>query len=109
METLDTLKTIALSFTNTSEAAHFDKIAFKVNNKIFVTYDAKHNRATVKLNEIDQEVFSTTNKGIIFPVENKWGKQGWTIVDLNRVHTEVFNDIIKTAYQTVAPKKRLRK
>ncbi len=54
METLDTLKTIALSFPNTSEAAHFDKTAIKVNNKIFVTYDANHNRATVKLNEIDQ-------------------------------------------------------
>lgn len=74
-----------------------------------MTYDAKHNRATVKLNEIDQEVFSTTNKGIIYPVENKWGKQGWTIVDLTKVHTEVFNDIITTAYHTVAPKKRLRK
>lgn len=109
METLDTLKTIALSFPNTSEAAHFDKTAFKVNNKIFVTYDAKHNRATVKLNEIDQEVFSTTNKGIIYPVENKWGKQGWTIVDLTKVHSEVFNDIITTAYHTVAPKKGLRK
>lgn len=105
MEQSINLHSLALSFPETSEATHFDKIAFKVKKKIFVTYDAKFNRATVKLNEIDQDVFSSTNKGSIFPVENKWGKQGWTMIDLNTVHPDVLFDIVTTAYETVSSKK----
>jgi hypothetical protein len=47
-----------------------------VKKKIFATYDAQKKRACLKLSEIDQHVFSTAAKAIIFPVDNKWGKHG---------------------------------
>ena len=96
-------KTLALSFPNTIEAPHFENVAFKVNKKIFATYNPTHNRATVKLNAIDQQVFVKVSNGAINAVPNKWGLQGWTNIDLNTVHEDLCIDAITTAYCTVAP------
>jgi hypothetical protein len=100
-----TLRKTALSLPEVSEEPHFEKISFRVNKKIFASYDAPHHRACIKLTEIDQDVFSAYDKRIIFPVPTKWGKQGWTFVDMNQVSKEVFVDALKTAYCEVAPKK----
>jgi hypothetical protein len=39
-------------------------------------------------------------------VPNKWGKQGWTFIDLNSVDEALFVDALTTAYCEVAPKKQ---
>lgn len=104
MITIETLREMALSFPETTEKPHFEKTSFRVKNKIFATYDAASNQACIKLSEIDQNVFSLINKEAIFPVPNKWGKQGWTFVNLNLVATEIFTDALTTAYCEVAPK-----
>jgi predicted DNA-binding protein (MmcQ/YjbR family) len=83
MITLTTLRNIALSFPETTEAPHFEKTSYRVQKKIFATYDAKNNRACIKLSEIDQDVFSAADRSVIFPVDNKWGKQGWTTATLS--------------------------
>ncbi len=101
----DFFQKIALSFPETSEDSHFEKTAFKVKNKIFATYDKKSQRASVKLSEIDQHAFSIADKTIIFAVDNKWGKQGWTIIELTKVNPQLFSDALTTAYCEVAPKK----
>jgi hypothetical protein len=44
-------------------------------------------------------------KGVIFPVDNKWGKQGWTIIEMDKVKRDLFVDVVTTAYCEVAPKK----
>jgi hypothetical protein len=59
----------------------------------------------VKLSEVDQSVFCTFDKTIIYPVDNKWGKQGWTLVDLKKVRKTKLKDILATAYNEVAAKK----
>ena len=102
---INTLREFALSFPETTEDPHFEKTSFRVKKKIFATYDAKNQKATVKLSEIDQNVFSYTNKGIVYPVNNKWGKQGWTLIDLEKVNEAVLQDAITTAYCETAPKK----
>ncbi|OYX27273.1 MAG: hypothetical protein B7Z06_04480 [Flavobacteriales bacterium 32-35-8] len=102
---IDQLRKIALSFPEATEAPHFEKISFRVKKKIFATYDDKHKRACVKLSEIDQDVFSSVNTSIIYPLDNKWGKQGWTLIEMNKVHEDLFMDAITTAYCEVAPKK----
>ncbi len=104
MTSLATLRQMALSFPETTELPHFEKTSFRVKNKIFATYDSANNQACIKLSEIDQNVFSLVNKEAIYPVPNKWGKQGWTFVKLNLVDTEIFADALTTAYCEVAPK-----
>lgn len=70
-----------------------------------MTLDEKDHQAVLKLNEIDQLVFSTYDPAIIiYPVPNKWGKQGWTVVELK----EMLRDALKCAYCGVAPKKLIQ-
>lgn len=104
MVTIDILRRIALSFPESTEEAHFEKTSFRVRKKIFATYDDLKKRACIKLSEIDQDVFSSADKSIIFPVGNKWGKQGWTLIEMSKVHKDLFIDALTTAYCEVAPK-----
>ncbi|MDZ4810899.1 MAG: MmcQ/YjbR family DNA-binding protein [Bacteroidota bacterium] len=105
MVSINTLRKLALSFPDNTEEPHFEKTSFKVKKKIFATYDDINKRACIKLSEIDQDVFSSADKTIIFPVDNKWGKQGWTLIEMSKVHRELFVDALTTAYCEVAPKK----
>jgi hypothetical protein len=95
---------LAMSFPEVTEEPHFEKTSFRVKKKIFATYDAKNHRACIKLSQIDQDVFAS-DRAIIYPVDNKWGKQGWTLVELNTVHPDLFKDALTEAYRQVAPKK----
>jgi predicted DNA-binding protein (MmcQ/YjbR family) len=105
MVSIDTFRKLALSFPEATEEPHFEKTSFKVKKKIFATYDGLKKIACIKLSEIDQDVFSSSGNAIIFPVDNKWGKQGWTLIEMNKVRKELFIDALTTAYCEVAPKK----
>jgi predicted DNA-binding protein (MmcQ/YjbR family) len=105
MVSITTFRKLALSFPEVTEEPHFEKTSFRVKKKIFATYDAQKKRACLKLSEIDQHVFSTAAKAIIFPVDNKWGKQGWTLIEMGTVSKDLFLDALTTAYCEVAPKK----
>lgn len=105
MVSVDTFRKLALSFPEATEEPHFEKTSFRVKKKIFATYDEIKKRACFKLSEIDQNVFSSADKTIVFPVDNKWGKQGWTLIEMSKVDKELFIDALTTAYCVVAPKK----
>jgi predicted DNA-binding protein (MmcQ/YjbR family) len=105
MVSISTFRKIALSFPEATEDLHFDKTSFRVNKKIFATYDSKLKRACIRLSEMDQYIFSTADRENIFPVDNKWGKQGWTLVELTKVRKDLFTDALTASYCEVAPKK----
>lgn len=105
MVSISALRKLALSFPETTEEPHFEKTSFRVKKKIFATYDGIKKRACIKLSEISQDVFSSADTTNIFPVDNKWGKQGWTLIEMNKVRRELFIDVLTTAYCEVAPKK----
>ena len=102
---IDAFRKLALSFPETKEEAHFKKTSFRVKKKIFATYDDLNKRACIKLSEIHQNVFSSVDQSIIYPVNNKWGKQGWTNIELSKISKALFIDALTTAYCEVAPKK----
>lgn len=105
MITESVFRELALSFPESTEAPHFEKTSFRVKNKIFATLDLKKSIACIRLTPIDQDVFSSFDKQIVYPLANKWGKQGWTLVELNKVREDLFRDIIGCGYCTVAPQK----
>lgn len=105
MVSINFFRALALSFPEATEEAHFEKTSFRVKKKIFATYDEVNKRACVKLMEADQDVFCKGFKDSVFPVDNKWGKQGWTLVEMNKVRKDVFTDILTSAYCATAPKK----
>ncbi len=57
------------------------------------------------LSEIDQSVFSIYDKSIVYPVPNKWGKQGATVVELKMVRKSMLKDAIKQAYNKIRTKR----
>lgn len=104
MISLDTLRKMTLSFPEVTEEPHFEKTSFRVKKKIFASYDDKNKKVCLKLSEIAQNVFSSADKINIYPVANKWGKQGWTFIELENVRKDLFLDALTMAYCEVAPK-----
>ncbi|HLF62539.1 MAG TPA: MmcQ/YjbR family DNA-binding protein [Saprospiraceae bacterium] len=104
MISIEVFRKLALSFAEVEELPHFEKTSFRVRKKIFSTLDTQHNRACMKLTEIDQSIYCAIDPAMIHMVPNKWGKQGWTFVELGKVNKEILTDILTTAYCTVAPK-----
>jgi predicted DNA-binding protein (MmcQ/YjbR family) len=105
MITPESFRQIALSFPETTEEPHFEKPAFKVTKKIFATMNLVESRATVKLTPADQDVFCLYDVHVMYPVPNKWGKQGWTHINLQTIPEEMCMDALRTAYCSVAPKR----
>jgi hypothetical protein len=99
------LKNVALQLPEVIEAPHFDKTSFRVNNKIFLTYDAHTHTANIKLSPIQQSVYCEIDEKVIYPVPNKWGQQGWTILNLSLINERLLKEAIQTAYCEIAPKK----
>lgn len=105
MVSIESCKSIALSFPETSEQPHFEKISIRINKKIFITLDSKKQIATVKLTAKSQDLFSLCDSKIVYAVPNTWGLKGWTIVDLSLIETDFLKEIISEAYQTVSKSK----
>ena len=99
----DQFREMALSFREAIEEPHFEKPSFRVGKKIFATLNLVANRATIVLSEMDQDVFCLFDKEVMYPVPNKWGKMGWTHIDLAKVGEEMCVDALTQAYCEVAP------
>jgi hypothetical protein len=96
---------LALSFEQSIESPHFDKASFRVSKKIFATLDRQAARACLKFSEENQALFCSHDRRVIYPVPNKWGKMGWTFVDLKKIGKKLLAEALTVAYCDVAPKK----
>lgn len=103
MATFQTLEAIATSFPEVTVEPHFEKISFRVRKKIVATFDVQLVRASVKLTSTNQEQFASMDRSI-YPVDNKWGEQGWTYIELEGVTDNVLREVLQAAYCEVAPK-----
>lgn len=105
MHTHETIRQIALSFPETDEKPHFEKPSFRVKGKIFVVHNQAMNRISVKLSEVEQSIFCAFDQAMIYKVPNKWGNQGWTLVELEKAPVELLEAIIMESYCENAPVK----
>ena len=67
MVSFKTFREMALSFPESSELPHFENTSFRIGKKIFATLNERENRACLKLSEIDQSVFCSFDKTVIYP------------------------------------------
>ncbi len=105
MVSTDTFQEIALSLEEAVKLPHFEKISFRVNKKIFATLDLKNKRACLKLNSLDQSVFSDFDPQHIYPVPGAWGKKGFTFFELAHIRKDLLKDALATAFCEVAPQR----
>ncbi|MEQ1798220.1 MAG: MmcQ/YjbR family DNA-binding protein [Lacibacter sp.] len=105
MISLETFRKLSLSFPETTEEPHFEKTSFRIKKKIFATLDIKNSIACIKLSATDQDIFCLIDKEIIYPVPNKWGQQGWTLINLDKIKKPLLIDVLTTAYHEVAKKR----
>jgi uncharacterized protein YdhG (YjbR/CyaY superfamily) len=99
---------LVMTFDGVIEKPHFENQAFCVNNKIFATLDEKKRVAVLHLSAIDQSVFCTIDKTIIYPVKGAWGKKGWTAFELEKVRLSVLKDALQKAYILIAKKTTIK-
>ena len=100
---------LALSFQEVTEEPHFEKASYRIRKKIFATIQKDNSIGCLKLTEVDQSVYCEIDKSIIYPVPNKWGKQGWTYVDLGQINKKLLKEMMTKAYCSVAPEALSRK
>ena len=103
MVVVETFRSFALSLPETTEVPHFEITSFRVKKKIFATLNGPQNRATLRFSVEMQDVFSAISKGAIYPVPNKWGKYGWTHINLEIAEWELCQDALQNAWWEVAP------
>jgi len=104
MITFEDFSRLALNLQETAVEPHFEKTSFRFNKKIYATYDDKTHRACLKLSEADQDIYAAMSRGAVYPVDNKWGLQGWTWVDLSDVDEDLMADALASAYDNVKGK-----
>lgn len=102
MITADTFRAFALSLPETDEAPHGSVTAFRVKKKIFATLNAPHQRATLRFSPELQDVFVAISNATLYPVPNKWGKFGWTHIDLEAAEWALGQDALQNAWWEVA-------
>ena len=100
MITADQFTKLALSFPHTVAAPHFERTAFKViGKKIFATLHEESLSVNLKFSLADQSVYCLISKEAIYPVNNKWGLQGWTTFKLDKTDGQLLRDALDTAYK----------
>lgn len=59
----------------------------------------------IKLSAVDQSVFCSFDKKIIFPVPGGWGKKGATFFNLKKIKKQMLLDALTCAWKNTAPPK----
>ena len=105
MVDMETARQMALALPGAIELPHFGIPSFRVNKKIFSTLWTHENKMMVKLPLIQQAIFHSFDPPIFYPVPNKYGDSGATLVELARVPKEMLQDALNVAYEAVGKKK----
>ena len=106
MLTREDIRKAALAMPEAYEAAHFETSSFRVNKKIFCVIHEDRPRAVLKLDPEDQH--NLADGDAIQPVEGSWGRRGCTYLYYERLARDRFDQLLRLAWATVAPKRLLK-
>ena len=102
------LRRMALALPGTTEAPHFDRSAFKVD-RIFVTLDAAGRTANFKFTPDEQEFKCQLAPDVFSPVDNAWGRQGWTTARLAAASEDDLRAALEMAHSHAVGKSRRKR
>lgn len=104
MSTSADLRRIALSLEGTTEAPHFDRIAFRAR-RIYVTLAADAKTANFMFTPEEQEFKCLLAPEAFAPVPNTWGRRGATTAILSKLTTAELEDALRTAWRQAVSKR----
>lgn len=105
MATGERFRRIALALPGTVEAAHFDRRAFRVR-RIYATLDPKETSANIAFSPSEQEFKCMTAAELFQPIDNGWGRQGWTTMLLADATDEDIEAALTLAHAHAVGKRR---
>jgi hypothetical protein len=97
MATAADLRKLALALEGTTEAPHFDRVAFRAAT-IYATVAADGKTANVKLDAGDQTHKTEILPEAFAPVAGRWGQSGWTTVTLSAVSKPILAETLRSAW-----------
>jgi len=105
MATAADLRELALALEGTTTAPHFDRTAFKVA-RIYATLAADGLSANFKFTLEEQERHCQQWPDAFTPIDNGWGRQGWTTVWLEDLRPRALKAALQTAWKHAQPKSK---
>jgi len=99
---------MALALEGTTEAPHFDRMAFKAS-RIYVTLTADGRSANFCFTPDEQEFKCMMAPAAFAPVPNAWGQQGWTTATLSKLSAAELENALETAWAHAVKKKPKRR
>jgi hypothetical protein len=94
---------LALSLEGATEAAHFDRTAFR-RRTIFATLASDGSDLNLMFDPDQQEFYVEQEPAAFAPHPSAWGKKGATRCDLKRVDEATLLGALKAAYELAGPK-----
>jgi hypothetical protein len=104
-----TFRRIALSLDGAAEYPHFDRRAFKAR-VTFATLAPDEKTANIKFAPDEQALKCTVAPDAFAPLDNAWGRRGWTRTILAALSEEELRAALEMAYRLgAAPKAKARR
>jgi len=102
-------RALALLLENTSQAPHFDRVAFRTPRRIFATLARDGSDMNFMFDLAQQELFCSQAAHAIAPVPGGWGRMGATRCDLKKIDAATFTSALKAAHARAnAPKTKTK-
>lgn len=101
MPTCDDVRRLALQLPEAVEGDDHGKPAFLVGKKIFCTLGPE--TAVVRLSSEEQH--NLAEKGVVEAIPGYWGRKGWTQVRFGLLDAARLEQLLRLAWDGVAPKR----
>jgi len=98
---------IALSLPGTTAAPHFDRTAFKVA-RTYATLAPDGKSANFKFSPDEQELKCMVAPDAFKPIDNAWGRQGWTCGVLQALTVAELRAALEMAWRHAQPTRKPR-
>jgi hypothetical protein len=101
MVALETFRELALALPGVTEELHFGRMSFAVGKKRFTSFDPRKGELAIKLPLTDPVRLDGAASGVLVPAPGKYGAEGWTMVDLERIGKTEFVKLLEIAHAGV--------
>ena len=102
------VRELALGLPLASEAAHFERLAFRTPRKIFATLGAGGGDLNLMFDPDLCDFYCERAPDAFAPVSGGWGRRGATRCNLGQVDEATLTSALRAAHQLAAPRPKRR-